>query len=299
MNVEVGTVVDRGQLIAELDATDFELRLEEAGAARLQAEAAARNAQANYERVRGLYEDENASRADLDAARAAAESAQASVQAAVKRIDQAKAQLAYTGLHAPLDGAIAAVTAEVNENVQAGHPVVTLTSSSRPEVATAVPESLIGQVEQGDQVTVTLDALAGRRHTAVVTEVAVASTGVATTFPVTVRLEDAAPEIRPGMTAQVTFTFPATSGGLRFVVPPHAVVEDRQGRFVFVVQPTGEGRGTVRRINVTVGELTQEGLEVLDGLSDGDKVVVAGVSQIHDGLEVRMSLERTDGEEQP
>ena len=71
-------------------------------------------------------------------------------------------------------------------------------------------------------------------------------------------------------------------------MPPQAVLEDRQGRFVYVVEETGAGEGVVRRREVTVGELTGEGLEVVEGLADGDRVVTAGFSQIVDGLEVRV-----------
>jgi multidrug efflux pump subunit AcrA (membrane-fusion protein) len=58
---------------------------------------------------------------------------------------------------------------------------------------------------------------------------------------------------------------------------------------VFVVQPTEAGFGIVERRAVSVGELTAEGLEVLEGLADGDRVVTAGWSKITPGLEVRLT----------
>ena len=70
----VGGAVRRGQLIAELDAQDFRLRVRQAEASLRQAQAQAANASATFERTRLLYESNNASRSDLDAARSASES---------------------------------------------------------------------------------------------------------------------------------------------------------------------------------------------------------------------------------
>jgi RND family efflux transporter MFP subunit len=161
--VEVGDRVEQGQLIAELDPTDFELQVEESEASLLQAQAQARQAEADYQRVRGLYENRNAAKSDLDAGRAAAESARAQIDASIQRLEQARSQLSYTRLRAPLSGSIASVDVEVNENIRAGQRVAMLTSGSKPEVAVAVPESLIGQIQVGGEVQVRFDALPGDR----------------------------------------------------------------------------------------------------------------------------------------
>ena len=80
--VDVGVEVNRGDLVAELDSTDFQVRLDEARAGLARAEAERRNAGANYDRTRDLYESQNASRTQLDSARALAESAEAQYRAA-------------------------------------------------------------------------------------------------------------------------------------------------------------------------------------------------------------------------
>ncbi len=135
---------------------------------------------------------------------------------------------------------------------------------------------------------VTFDAVPGRTFDARITEVGVTATRLGTTFPVRVRLTEADPAVRAGMAAEVAFRFAATAGRDLFVVPPVAVGEDRSGRFVFVVEPSDSGLGVVHRRAVTVGELTGDGLEILSGLSDGDRVVTAGVTRIQDGLRVRL-----------
>lgn len=288
--VLIGDDVKRGQLIAALDPSDYKLQVQQAEAALAQARAQARNASSNFERVRVLYESNSISKSNYDAARAANESAQAAVLSTEKQFEMAKLRLRYTRLTAPVDGAIASCFIEVNENVQAGRPVVMLTSGSQIEVKISIPEILISLVKEGSKVTVTFDAIPNKEFNATILEVGVAATGIGTTFPVTVRLDEEDPEIRSGMAAIVACRFESKDERERFIVPSHAVLEDREGRFVYVVEPIPEesGYGTIHRRSVNVGDLIPEGIEIFEGLSDGDLVVTAGVSQINDNQKVKI-----------
>jgi RND family efflux transporter MFP subunit len=286
--VRVGESVRSGDLIAALDDNDYRLQVQEAAAALAQAQAQQRNAKNSYERVQALYENGTASKQDLDAARAGFESAAAQVVSIQKRLELANLQVEYCRLGAPFDGKVAEVRVDESENVGAGQPVVLLTAEGRPEVAVAVPEVLIAQIDEGSGATVTFDALPGMPLPAVVTEVGVASTGFATTFPVTVRLQQQAPEVRPGMAAEVAFRFETAGAQEAMIVPAVAVGEDRRGRFVFVIEPAGDELGIARRREVRVGALTAEGLEILAGLQEGELVVTAGVSRISDGQKVKL-----------
>ena len=289
--VDMGDRVRRGTLIAELDPSDFQLQVEEAVAALRRAEAESRNAQASFARIRGLYENGNASRTDFDGARAAAESSQAYVESIRKRAELARQQLSYTRLVAPVAGAVAEVSAEVNENVRAGQEVVRLAAEEGYEVAVTVPESLIGQIRHGQDVRVTFDALPGRSFPGTVTEVGVTTSATGTAFPVKARLDEDDPGMRPGMAAELEFRFESPGDAAVFRVPAHAVAEDRAGRFVFVVEPSGDERGVVRRRSVQVGALTPEGIEVREGLGEGDRLVTAGISQLEDGDTVRLGAD--------
>jgi RND family efflux transporter MFP subunit len=235
--VGVGDRVQSGQLIAALDPEDYRLQRQDAQAALRRAEAEARNAETSYERVRGMYENENASLTDLEAARTASESAAEQVTSAANRLGLAERQLGFARLTAPQDGAIAAVSIELNQNVRAGQTVVLLTSGSDLEVAVAVPEVLIAEVREGSAVAVTFDALPNDTAPGIVTEVGVAAMETGTTFPVTVRLTDSREGVRSGMAAEVAFRFTAPGRSDVIVVPPVAVGEDQNGRFVFVVEP--------------------------------------------------------------
>ncbi len=286
--VKVGDAVAEGDLIAELDPRHYELQVEEIRAALSQARAKERYAKAELARIRGLYENNNASLADLDAARSAAESAAAVVRSTEKKLEMAQLHLSYTTLKSPVDGVVARVAVEVNENIRPGQTIVTINSGARPQVEVAVPESLITQIHRGRPVTVKFDALGDRLYHARITEVGVSPGQSATTFPVTVELDRPNPRVLPGMAAEVSFTFPAGGSKHRFIVPSNAVSKDREGNFVFIVQPGEAGLGTVTRRSVKVGAPVTGGLEVLQGLQDGDLVVTAGLSQITDGQQVKL-----------
>ena len=109
--------------------------------------------------------------------------------------------------------------AEVNENVSPGQPVEVLAAGAAPEVDFAVPEALIARVREGTRAAVVFDAIPGERFDAVVTEVGVTTTAVGTTFPVTVRLDAGAPEIRSGMAAAVDMVFEEEQASSRFDLP--------------------------------------------------------------------------------
>jgi RND family efflux transporter MFP subunit len=154
-------------------------------------------------------------------------------------------------------------------------------------VQVAVPEVMIGQVEVGQPVRLSFDALPGRDYAGTVAEVGVAVTGSASTFAVTASVDEASDEIRSGMAAEVTFELRGGEGR-GIVIPAVAVGEDPEGRFVFVLERGADGRGAVRRRAVVMGSAArvQQGIEILDGLEPGETVVTAGVRRLTDGMEV-------------
>ncbi len=290
MGVEVGDRLNRGDTIAVLEATDYDLKVQQAQAALSQAEAQARNADANYRRVKALYENRNASLNELDAARAAAESSRSAVESVQKQLDLARRQLDYTTLSAPADCRVASVLAEANENVAAGNPVAVVNYLSSLEVQVAVPGQVISRIMRDDPVEVTISSVERNSLSGVITEVGISTTMLQTTFPVTVRLEAEADGIRPGMAADVRFLLNSVGDQSPVIlVPPVAVGEDMKNRFVYVVDPIGEGKGRIAYRPVTIGRILPEGIEIREGIDAGDLVVTAGMSRISEGLLVTIS----------
>ncbi len=288
--VKVGDKVRKNQRLAEIDPKDFRLEVQRAEASLASAQAASRNARAEYARVRALYENRNASRNDLDQARATAESSNAQVQSEQKSLELARFQLTYTRLFAPENCSVAAVPSEVNENVQAGQTIVEVVCGSHLEVEVAVPENFIAKIISKMPVTVAFDAIPDNRFPAIVTKVGVSAGKNSTTFPVTVQLQTQVPGFRSGLASDVQFTFEGKSGEPRILVPSVAVGEDQEGSFVFLLEEQEDGTAIVRRQPVHIGELTPEGLEIVDGLRNGAHIVTGGVRRLHDSQPVRLML---------
>ena len=286
--VKVGDKLKQGQVVATLDPRDYDLEVQRAQAALARVTASARSAAADYVRVRALYENRNASRNDLDQARASAESSRADVSSNTKELELARLKLGYTRLRSPAACFVASGPVEVNENVQSGETIIEVVCGSRLEVVVGVPEVFIARVKKGSKVTTTFDSIPGIRFPATVTKVGVASGQTATTFPVTVQLQQTVPGFRSGLAAEVIFRFESGNGKPRILVPPVAVGEDRDGRYVYIVEELENGIGTVKRTPVTVGELSLEGLEIVDGLHDGTRIATAGVRRLREGQKVRL-----------
>ena len=187
----------------------------------------------------------------------------------------------------PTAGAIADVLVEENETVPSGQPIVRLASGTHPEIVLAVSEVTIPFLSVGDKVEVSLDALPGRLFAATLSEVGVAASPEASTFPAVARLDEASDVVRSGMAADVRLQL-QTGGTEGVLVPFVSVGEDTRGRFVFVLEPDGAGEeGTVRRRPVTVGETLQAGsIHVVSGVRPGERVVTAGVRRLVDGMRV-------------
>ncbi len=286
--IKLGDKVKKGQVLARLDDKDYVLQVQQAEAGLNQANAQERNATASYERTRGLYENNNASINDLDRARAAMESAQAQVSSLQKQLELARSQLSYTTLMAPLDGSIADLMSEVNENAAAGQAIAILNAGARPETTFLVPEQLIRQVREGEAVTIRFDSLPGEEFSGTITEVGIAAGGVATTFPVRATLDMPNDEVRQGMATEVSMSFGSPKRGSQIFVKPKAVVEDAKGRFVYVAEGALGELGTVARRAVVTGDLTEDGLEIKEGLQVGELLITAGLRFLKEGREVRI-----------
>lgn len=289
--VQIGERLGAGALIAEIDPASYVLQAQQAQASLVEAQANDRRAAANYDRTKGLYANSNASLNDLESARAQAESASALVAAASKALEIARLNVSYTKLTADDECSIASLDIEVNENVASGQQVAQVSCGDAFEVTLDLPESLIGSVDETTPVSISFGAIPNAEFGGIISEVAVASAEGSAAFPVVIKIEDTHPSLRSGLAANVTFQFDAVENGNGgIVLPVSAVVNDPGGTFVFMAIPAEvEGEAIVRRRDVSLGELSQSGIEIVDGLQLGDRVIVAGTSVIRDGQRVLLA----------
>jgi len=172
------------------------------------------------------------------------------------------------------------IPVELNENVQAGQHIVILPSLSNIEVSTSIPEKLIFKIHINDPVSVTFDALRNQTFHGKINEVAIMS-DVSTTYPVTLQILEKTDEIRSGMTAEVHFFF--IEGESKIYIPSYSLFEEDQQEYVFLIKPTEPPYGQVYKQEIKIGKLSNNGIEVVEGLKVGDLLITAGIRRLKEG----------------
>lgn len=288
---QIGRKFAQGEVIARLDPSDYDLELRQAKANMEQVRANYVRAKADMERNSRLFESRVISRGELDQVEADFKSFEAQLSASAKQLDIARKRLGYTTLRAPFSGWIGEVEADVHQNVSAGQAIATYNAGRQMKMYIAVPDTLISQVREGDLVAVVFDALPGRTMEGKVEEIGVES-GSGSTYPVKVYLDNADRTVRSGMSGHVNFTGLGRAKAA-FYLPPVAVLGEPDGaRAVWVVDMK---TSTVTRRNVAVGQLTPAGLEILDGIREGDVIVIRGVHSLEEGRKVRLVNNGAEG----
>lgn len=301
LNVKVGDIVRKGQLIAKIDPTDYSVQYQQSLANMKSTETQIKSAQtqlinskATYDRIEKLYENNSVSISEFEQAKSGYEVAQATYDAALaqanaseKQVESAQNQVNYSTLVAPFSGVITMVNVEENELVPSGNPVATISAMNNPEISVGIPEVFISQVKKNQVVDISFSSILNKTFTGHVYEVAFSSLG-GSTYPVTVRIDKPTEAIRPGMAADVHFNFSKSKGGTQKMVAPVAAVgEDSNGHFVFGLQKDGE-HFLVKKRKIEIGDLTAAGFVVKAGLANGDMVATAGLNTLLDGMKVRL-----------
>ena len=295
VKVKLGDQVRKGQVLAELDQQPFVLGVRDAEAELSKAHANVVERRANYERYVALYESNNASKAELDEARASFDSAKSQVKAAEAQLGLARRDLRKTQLKAPFKGTISVKEIEPYVEVPPGKAVFGLDGEeSGFEVSAAVPESLVINLNLGDEADVIFSGLNYRKVPGVITELGSRSR-TASTYPVTVQLQEQFPELRSGMSVEVAFEFiPESETGEPIVTGLAAplaalVVGEEKKYFVFIYD---EKSSTVKKTQVKTLALRENDVILEPGtLKAGDIIATAGVQFLTDGQKVNLMKE--------
>ena len=297
VEVKLGAEVKKGQVLAELDQQPFVLGVRDAEAELSKALANVVERRANYERYVALYESNNASKAELDEARASFDSAKSQVKAAEAQLGLARRDLRKTQLKAPFKGTISVKEIEPYVEVPAGKAIFGLDGEeSGYEVSTAVPESLVINLNVGEEAEIIFAGLKNRKVPGVITEVGSRSR-TASTYPVTVQMQEQFPELRSGMSVEVAFEFiPESETGEPIVtgleVPLAAIiVGEEKTYFVFIYD---EKSSTVKKTQVKTLALRENDVILEPGtLKAGDIIATAVVQFLTDGQKVNLMKEKT------
>jgi multidrug efflux system membrane fusion protein len=285
--VRLGDVVKSGQIVAQLDPADAQ---KNAASAQAQLEATQHGlvfAKQQLERDQAQAKENLIAPAQLEQSTNAYASALGQRDQAAQQAALSKNQLQYTTLVAGHAGVITAEQADTGQNVSAGQAVYNLAWSGDIDVLCDVPESALAGFAVGQSANVTLAALPGRKFTARVRELSPAADSQSRTWRARLTLNDPGPDVRLGMTADVTPVTPLAPSQANgsFTLPVTALFHAGRQPAVWVVRAAANA---LELRPVTVTRYNERTIVVSDGLKDGERVVLQGVHTVSAGEKVNV-----------
>jgi len=303
ISVRLGDRVSRGQRIAKIE--DFELQeqvkqqeaaLEVSRATIRQREADLKLAETNAERSRNLFARQLLPKQTLDdtearyqAAVAQLDLARAQNNQSTARLDELRINLANTIIVSPVNGFVARRAVDPGAFVGQNAPVVDVVDIGRVRLVANIVEKDLTSMQTGDETRVEVDAFPGEMFMGRVARVAPVLDPATRTAPIEIEIPNPGFRLKPGMYARVTVTTDERKEAL--VVPANAVVDTGGRRGVFLA--ADNNTVSFRPVTVGIEESTQ--IEILDGLSEGDRVVTTGAAGLRDGDRVILAESAAGG----
>lgn len=270
LNVTVGSHVNRGDVIAEIDSRPVTAKIDQARTQLAQAEVSEVKAQTDFARSQKLFEAGIIPAQQFEDSRAALNAANASAAAAQSVVSTAQVDLAYVGIRAPISGTIASIATQQGETVAASFATptfVTIIQESALEVIAMVDEADIGNVRRGERVEFTTETNPDHEFQGTVTRIAPVATIISgvVNYEVAISIERDVALLRPDMTANINIR---TSEHKALLIPSKCVYREGGQSFLYV---QGPGGSVVKRIVSVAGRAADE-TEITRGLSGGEKV---------------------------
>ena len=263
--VEEGAAVKAGQVLARLDRDRLRLRME-------QSRAALNKLKQEYRRNVALHERGLVSEGAFANLRYEMEA-----QDAAYRL--ARLELEYSDIVAPIGGVVSSRVVKVGNTVNEGDVAFRITDTEALIAYLYVPQRDLSYYAVGMPARLALDALPGAEYTGTIARISPRIDPATGTFRVTLSVDSRDGELRPGMFARVNVVYEKRADAL--LVPAAAILAEDADRAVFVVED-----GVARRRPVDLGYADGEQIEVVDGLTPQDDVIVVGQSGVKDGTPV-------------
>ena len=265
INVEQGTRVKRGDVLAEVLSKNVLATYEIS-------HASLRQAEDGYERVKKVHESGTVADVKLVEIETQLAKARAAAKSSEESLEECR-------LKAPFDGTVSDVLVEQGIQVNPGTAVLKLVDLSTIEISIPVPEAEIGRIKIGQKALVGVPALGITGIEAHVRLKGVTASSPSHTYKCTLVPEKKQTDIYPGMVCKVRLS--EVSDSLRIRIPASAVEMDSNGKFVWIVND-----GVVGRKYVTVDGYQEQGVVISSGLEPGDKVIVKGAAKVSTGMKV-------------
>ncbi len=277
VRVRAGQAVKRGDMLVLLDRADLKARMDQAQSAEAAARAKYDQAEIDQGRIARLRAREAVTQSELDQSNTALRTAKAELERARQAVEEARVMDAYATVLSPISGRVIDKKVNPGDTVSPGQVLVTIYDPTHMQMIATVRESLALRLKLGQEVPSRLDSL-GYECMATVSEIVPEAQAESRSFQVKLT-GPCPPNVYSGMFGRV---FIPLEDEDVLIVPAAAVRRVGQLDEVDVVDDNH-----VQRRAVQLGRELDEGLEVLSGLAEGEKVV------LHDGVRERAKGDRS------
>lgn len=281
--VDEGDFLSGGSVIALLDTDELAAQVLQAEGSLLSNRASLEQAELELRRTAALADQGALSAQSLDNARTKRDLYIGQVRAAEGNLSLLQTRLANANVLAPRDGIVVKRYVQSGAYVKTGNPIISLANVASLLAKATVGEAQIGQITVGSQVKVTLDALAGQEFAGTVTRISPAAAVPARTFIAEVTISNAAGILKPGMFAKVNASGTAHQDVV--AVPEQSLVMREDQKTVFVITADNKVQQRILKLGYVGGGWA----EVLEGVQEGERIVVSGQNKIKDGAAVQTS----------
>ena len=275
---DIGARVEKGELLAEIENPEIDQQLSQAAAARQQSAASLEMSKRTVARSEELRKSGMVSQQLLDEHRNAVAVAQANLAAADANVARLKEQQAYKRVVAPFAGIVTKRNVDVGDLIDGGaaRPLFILSQTDPLRVYIDVPQSYASLVKPGQKVTISQNELRGRTFEGQVARTSGSIDPASRTMQIEVTLPNKDGALMPGAYVQVALPLAA---GEQVVIPTNALMFRSEGVRVASVDAAGK----VKLLPVKVGRNFGQNVEVLDGISGQERLVLNPSDSLAEG----------------
>jgi multidrug efflux pump subunit AcrA (membrane-fusion protein) len=206
-------------------------------------------------------------------------SVEAQVRQTKAALDMAKYQLKNTQITAPISGKVTSVTVSSGEMISPSVPLLSIIDVSRIFVKVGISEKDISKIKEGQTVHLEIDAFPEEKFQGEVVSKGVAVDQMSKTLEVKIEILQPEVDIPVGVFARGDILVKTNQDAL--IIPSSALTRKKDGIYVYVIE-----EGIARQKEVVLGIIQDERVEILDGLSEEEEIVVLGNQELEDGLKV-------------
>jgi RND family efflux transporter MFP subunit len=266
IGIELGDYVTKGKLIAHLDNEEMQLQIADN--------------QTQYEDALRTFERNKILASGEAVTKTAFEKSELAVKGLQNRIDVLKKQMTYMNIYAPMSGYISSKSFELGSIISPGMPIAMITDIGSVKLNILIPENAVTQFKEGNTINASCDAYPDRPLSGVVEFISVKADD-SKNFLVKIKVANASSSnlIRAGMFGKAYFKSKQPINAM--VISRNAIVGSTKNPQVYVVQ-----NGIAMLRNITLGQIFENNIEVLNGLSEGDLIANSGLVNLGDGIKV-------------